>query len=319
MAEGPQGTISANVNFDIELAAKMLKKAMKGLGTDEKVIIEVLVSHNNDQRQEIKTHYKTMYGKDLQDDLSSELGGHFENVCLSLLIPPRMFDVKHLKRAMDGIGTVEKVLVEVLCTRNQEEIEMIKNGYKQAYDKDLEADVTSETSGQLKRLLVSMLAGGRDQTNEVDPAAARKDAEDLYQAGAAKLGTDESTFNAVLATRNMLQICEVCEAYAKLSGNDIIDAVKSEFSGDTKEGYLAIVKCARNPPAYFAECVKKAIAGAGTDDDSLIRILVSRSEVDLQDIKKAYQIMYTETLNAAVSGDTSGDYKKILLEIVGPE
>lgn len=38
----------------------------------------------------------------------------------------------------------------------------------------------------------------------------------------------------------MMQICEICEAYAKLAGHDIIDAIKNEFSGETKEGYLAI-------------------------------------------------------------------------------
>ena len=40
-----------------------LHKAMKGFGTDEKAIIEVLTSCSNVQRQQIKVHYKTMYGK----------------------------------------------------------------------------------------------------------------------------------------------------------------------------------------------------------------------------------------------------------------
>lgn len=58
---------------------------------------------------------------------------------------------------------------------------MIKNGFKQAYDKDLEEEVKSETSGRLQRLLVSMLSGGRDQSNEVDSDAAQRDSEELYQ------------------------------------------------------------------------------------------------------------------------------------------
>lgn len=36
---------------------------MKGLGTEENVIVEVIGSHTNEQRQEIKDKYKTMYGK----------------------------------------------------------------------------------------------------------------------------------------------------------------------------------------------------------------------------------------------------------------
>ena len=36
------------------------------------------------------------------------------------------------------------------------------------YSRDLEKDVMSETSGNYKRLLVSMLQGGRDESLEVD-------------------------------------------------------------------------------------------------------------------------------------------------------
>lgn len=42
---------------------------------------------------------------------------------------------------------------------------------------------------------------------------------------------------------------------------------------------VAIVSCARNPARYFANKIYKACKGIGTNDDDLIRIMVSRSEV----------------------------------------
>ena len=41
------------------------------------------------------------------------------------------------------------------------------------------------------------------------------------------------------------------------------------------------VQCARNPAEYFADRLWKSMKGAGTDDSTLIRCVVSRSEVRL--------------------------------------
>jgi hypothetical protein len=58
-----QGTVYPSQHFDAEALCNRLRKAMKGLGTDEKTIIEVIGSVDNRQRQQLKTTYKGMFGK----------------------------------------------------------------------------------------------------------------------------------------------------------------------------------------------------------------------------------------------------------------
>jgi len=69
------------------------------------------------------------------------------------------------------------------------------------HNRKLEEDIISETSGHLKRLLVSMVQANRPEGNMVNRTKARKDAKALYGAGADKFGTDESRFNVIICSR----------------------------------------------------------------------------------------------------------------------
>lgn len=56
-------TVVPYQDFDPRADAEVLRKAMKGFGTDEKAIIQVLANRTNLQRQEIEVQFKTLYGK----------------------------------------------------------------------------------------------------------------------------------------------------------------------------------------------------------------------------------------------------------------
>lgn len=311
------GTIVPVSPFDAEADCELLRKAMRGVGTDEAALIDILVKRSNPQRVEIRKRYKTMFGKDLMNDLKSELSGNLEDCLLALMEPTALYDAKCLRRAMRGAGTDEEALIDILCSRSNQEIADIKRSYTEYYKRDLEKDCMSETSGHFKRLLVSMCQGNRDETNTVDMAKATKEAQDLFQAGEKKWGTDESRFNVVLASRNFPQLRATFDEYVKISQRDILNSIDREMSGDLKAGFKCIVLCARNPAEYFADRLWKSMKGAGTDDATLIRCVVSRSERDLVEIKQTFLQKYHKTLFKMIEGDCSGDYKKLLLAVVG--
>lgn len=103
---------------------------MKGFGTDEQTIIDILTSRSNSQRQEIATYFRNALGRDIIEDLKSELGGKFEDVIIGLMISPNEYLCKQLHKAMEGMGTNEGTLVEILCTKSNEEVQELVKVYE---------------------------------------------------------------------------------------------------------------------------------------------------------------------------------------------
>ncbi|XP_053196873.1 annexin A11b isoform X2 [Scomber japonicus] len=315
--KGYRGAIKDFPGADPLRDVEVLRKAMKGFGTDENAIIELLGSRTNKQRVPMVAAYKTTYGKDLVHDLKSELTGNFEKLVLAMLMSPCRFDAAELRDAIKGAGTDEACLIEILSSRSNAEICEISKIYKAEYGKTLEDAISSDTSGHFRRLLISLSQGNRDERETVDISLAKQDAQKLYAAGENKVGTDESQFNAILCARSKPHLRAVFQEYQKMCGRDIEKSICREMSGNVESGMVAVVKCIKHTPAFFAERLHKAMKGAGTKDQTLIRIMVSRSEVDMLDIRQDYVKTYGKSLYNDISSDTSGDYKKLLLKLCG--
>ncbi|TGZ63448.1 hypothetical protein CRM22_006903 [Opisthorchis felineus] len=310
-------TLKPCLDFDAVHDCERLRKAMKGAGTDEKTIIDIMGHRSWEQRTKIVLQFKTMYGKDLLKEFKSELSGHFYDCVEALCYSPTDFDAMQLRKAMKGAGTDESALIEILCSRTNEQIKRIKEAFARMYPgRNLERDVASETSGHFRRMMISLLQANRDESKTVDQAAARRDAEELYRAGEKRLGTDESTFNKILASRSFPHLRAVFDEYSKVGRKDIEQALKSEMSGDLLRSMLAVVRCIRNKPKFFAYALKNAMKGAGTRDRALIRLVVSRCEIDMAKIKEEFQKENGKSLESWITDDTSGDYRKLLLALV---
>lgn len=291
---------------------------MKGLGTNEKEIVNVLCELSAEQRNSLVLQFKTMYGKDLIDDLKSELGGTLEDCVIALMRTPLEYDAWSLRNAMKGVGTDESTLIEILATRSNAQIAAIKAKYAEMFKRDLEKDIISETDGKFKRMLVSLTAGGRSEDPTVDPAKAAAKAKQLHDAGEGRWGTDESEFNAVLVSSSYAMIRAIAAEYVALGGgNSLVKAIEKECSGDLKAGFRALVESVVDTGGFFAQRIHEACAGMGTNDEDLIRLVIMRSEVDMQEVKQRYVEIFGKTLAKTIKSECSGKYETILLRLIG--
>ncbi|KAF7635225.1 hypothetical protein Mgra_00005340 [Meloidogyne graminicola] len=247
---------------------------------------------SNAQRQQLKELYRIKYGgADLVEDLKkhlppSELATN--QLFFALLDPPAVHDAKYLQKAMKGLGTDEDALIEILVTRGNIQIRQIKQAYNELYGKDLIKDISSETSGTFKILLLDLLEANRDESFKTNLEQAKIDANLLYKAGEKKWGTDEAVFIKILANQNFSQLLLLFDEYQKLTKHSIEQAIKSEFSGDEKNAFLSICNFVRNGIiSEIAEILHKNIQ-KGVKDDILIHLIVAHSELDLGDIADEY-------------------------------
>ncbi|KAH9321503.1 hypothetical protein KI387_016142, partial [Taxus chinensis] len=286
------------------------------LGCNTKKVVEILGHRDARQRPMLRQAYTTMYADDLLRRLNSELRGNLKRAVMLWMYDPADRDAVLLRDALIGAGTKDKTLIEIVCSRTPSQLQLIRQAYHVRYNRFVEKDVESDTSGHYQKLLLAYLSATRYEGPQVDMRLAEMDAKALYKAGEARLGTDEATFIHIFSTRSSAQLAAIASVYHNMYRRDLEKAIKRETSGDFEDALRAILKCIQNPAKYFAKILYKSMKGLGTNDAALIRVVVTRAEMDMEYIKAEFFNTYRKTLEHMISSDTSGDYKAFLLTLV---
>jgi len=310
-------TIYPGNDFDAAADAENLYKAMKGLGTNERMIIQVVTNRSTAQLKEIETTFKTMYGDDLRDRLRGELKGKLETVVLGRFYDRYEYQAYVARRAMKGAGTDEQALIDVVCSKTPVEMENVKKAYAAMFDRDLVKDIESETSGDLKRILVALAMANREK-KPVNNDEAKADAQRLYDAGEGTWGTDEKIFNQIFALRSFRQLRLTWLYYRKLTGKLIFEVLDKELSGKVRAAFVTVAQYVKDPITYYSEMMYTSMKGLGTNDARLIRAILSRCEIDLETVKERYNKLHESEsdLVKKIKKETRGDYEKILVALV---
>ncbi|CAJ1069788.1 annexin A3a [Xyrichtys novacula] len=286
-------------------------------GTKEETLVDVLTHRSSSQRQLICAAYEEATGRMLVDDLRGDTGGDFEDLLVALVTPPAAYDCHELMRAMKGAGTTDSVLIEIFASRSAEQIRALNEVYLTETEKKVTLDLKSEVSGEFADALLLLAEGKRDENTTVDTERAKEDAKALYDAGEKKWGTDECKFINILCHRSIPQLRQTLIEYKTISGKTLQKSIEGEMSGTLKELLVAIVKCVKSVPAYLAERLYESMKGGGTDEWTLNRIMVSRSEIDLLDIRAEFKKRYKYSLHSAIESDLSGELGEALKVICG--
>jgi DNA polymerase III delta subunit len=295
-----------NINPDDD--ARDLRDAMKGVGTDEKVLIKILTNRSRQQLQAVQAAFKAKFGKDLKTEIKKETSGNFRKVLIYRL-KPNQFEMKKsgLLKAVKGAGTNERRLIDILAYTPNAEMALIKN------DRVLVDKVVKDVSGHFKDAVKDLLGADRNENPQINPAEIAEDVRVLYKAGEKKIGTDEKAFIKILTNKAPWYNQALNQAYKQAHSHTLEHSIEKEFSGWLKELLVALV----TPPyEYYTETLYKAMHGAGTNDDVLTWYFGYLEKNELKLIEMLFNKKYPKSLKDMIKADTTGHYEKVLLAMI---
>lgn len=311
-----------NPSGDVEA----IRTATKKMGTDENLVISTLAPRTSMEMTTLSNAFLAKTGKTMEDTLDGETSYNFKTALHGLALGPLGCDVWLAHRAVDGAGTNEILLTELLLGRSNEELQLLIGAYQQTYRRSLVDSIRDDLSGKTKRLFTMALAASRPPDHfPVNPQQVESDVQALYKAGTGKIGTDEIAFFDILVNRSTPHLTALCNAYKIKYKKTLSRVIKSEFSGHSRDALLYIVKGVKEKrlsegPSIWrdVQLLEASMKGFGTKDEQLIwRVLrVHWDRPRMERLKAAYQKRYRKTLRDRISGETSGSYRKLMLALI---
>ncbi|KAJ5796002.1 uncharacterized protein N7518_004542 [Penicillium psychrosexuale] len=292
--------------------ADALRKAMKGFGTDEKALIAVLAPLDPLQMAAVRDTYSKHLGRDLFKDVKSETSGYFGDGLLAVLDGPLMNDVDNLHSAIDGAGTKEWLLNEILLGRSNADMNAIRTAYEMRHRRSLSKDVEGDLSFKTSTLFAIVLRAARhEESTPINPQTIETDVRSLQ-------GKNVTEVCAIFAQASNAELRAISQTFESRYHISLEKHIEKAFSGHMEDALLLMLRTATDPAMRDAILLEQSMSGMGTKDERLIvrvvRVHWNRNHKEM--VKRAYQHKFGKSLIDRVRGETSGDYQRLMVALL---
>ena len=223
-------------------------KALKGMGTNEEMLNDVLIGRSNADIRAIKDAYKRTYNRNLDADVASDLSAKTERLFSMIVAANRQEDsapvipqnvdqdVSEIHRATEAkVGTDQLVVCSILSSRSDGQIRAIAHAYEAKFRIPLEKVITSEFSGHMKDALVQMVRAACDR--------AMRDAIRLEDCMSGAGTKDDLLISRLVSIHwNRDHVNQVKGAYKHRYKRDLISRIQGETSGDYEKILVAMIQ-----------------------------------------------------------------------------
>ena len=298
---------------NLELLSVQFHEALFGKKIDEETIISILSSTSNLDRQIIRLFYKKKFTNLIQKDIQDQLKGKLSDLVLDLFDLPYEYDARELHHSLTSLRKEEKTIIEIIITRPRTHLILVQKIYKKFYNTSLKNDILSLSNKTFSEFLITILASQRPSGKTIKPNDAYIIAKDIIKNGVKQYGKNVNLFKEIFVDKSREDLIMISRAFYDLYKKSLYETINNEISGVIKKLIKDILYGLITPAQWFAKKIYKAMKGPGTDNKTLCRVIISRAEIDMDDIRDYYFRDRNTDLRNDIDGDCSGTYGQILI------
>ena len=290
-------------NKDVEDLKQLIENA------DYSSMTDFITRKTHKERMRLRQIYKQKFDEDLMSDLKSSFAGIYLKIILGLFTDPVEFDIDYIYKCLKE-DTSYNILIEIFASRPDWYLNKIKNLYQRKYNIELEEHIKEGTLDDFKKLLLQILQSERSSNQSPDVDQCKKLAEDLEQEESENLTVDSPIINSIFIKSSPQELVSISQEYNKSTQRLITQTINEHFKGNVKNLLNAILMAKISPSEYYANVIHESI----DDEDIILKVIISRAEIDLTQIKKYYLKLYENNVVNDIKKD-SHEYTNLLVAI----
>ena len=290
-------------NKDVEDLKQLIENA------DYSSMTDFITRKTHKERMRLRQIYKQKFDKDLMSDLKSSFAGIYLKIILGLFTDPVEFDIDYIYKCLKEDASYN-ILIEIFASRPDWYLNKIKNLYQRKYNIELEEHIKEGTLDDFKKLLLQILQSERSTNQSPDVDQCKKLAEDLEQEESENLTVDSPIINSIFIKSSPQELVSISKEYNKSTQKLITQTINEHFKGNVKNLLNAILMAKISPSEYYANVMHESI----DDENIILKVIISRAEIDFTQIKKYYLKLYENNVVNDIKKD-SHEYTNLLVAI----
>uniref|UniRef100_A0A8R1HJV5 Annexin n=1 Tax=Caenorhabditis japonica TaxID=281687 RepID=A0A8R1HJV5_CAEJA len=242
-----------------------------------------------------------------------------------------------LRSSLHGLDTKDQTIINTVLYHNNFQRQKILGAYEDMYSRQLRAlretyltdyrksldkDITVKVEGVVGKMLNLLLCTNRDEGLgiKLNDDLVAKHVKILSNVSIDDIAKNVQVFEELFIGHSWKHIGAVLDKFdeTRIDLHDIETVIRRNktIHSEIRLILLTIARVSRSIQIYFAEKLRTAMTHERVDQSTIIRICVSRSEIDLQDISLEYKRKYQRPLEHDICQSTSGEYTRMICTLL---